>query len=279
MKQLEEWSRFARQTLDTGEKPHFAVRPEILEMHRRNIIRFTAGISRPSILVLGATPELADLALQSGGKVWRVDINPDMFGAAKPRETVDDRSAETCLHADWQSMDAIAAGSVDVVLGDAALNNVAHTDMGNVLSEIRRVTKPGGILSLKQIVCPDEMSANDKLEQVLLDFREQRISADEFRVLVRFNVFLHQHYDLQSKTLDAARVYQTVDSLAQQGIFNAVERELLLRSSGKIVHTIYSQQQQRRLFADCFGQCILQQPEGKRYYRHIFNVFLVTRQR
>ncbi len=146
---LNAWEDQARVLLDAGGRPHFAPDAVELACHRRVLEPHRRGPGTEAaarLLVLGATPELADLGLRLGFRVLRVDSSPRMFEAAALRQQVADRRREACLVADWRDLDAVGTGTVDAVVGDAALNNVADDDMDAVLAELRRVLVPGGIL-------------------------------------------------------------------------------------------------------------------------------------
>ena len=154
--QAGEWERKAQRILATGELPHFAPDADMLALQRR---RVTAHIStwgsNGTALILGATPELADLALGEGLRVVSVDRSAGMLAAAARRRGLSDPARETWIVGDWLDMGAIARGSMDVVLGDASLNNVPHRQIPALLDEIARITRTGSLISLRQIVLPD----------------------------------------------------------------------------------------------------------------------------
>ncbi|MCK4705173.1 MAG: class I SAM-dependent methyltransferase, partial [Gammaproteobacteria bacterium] len=155
MNQKKEWSKIAERILTTGVTPHFAPREETLKVHLSHINNLKTQNKKPNVVVLGATPELADLALKHQCMVYRVDNNPAMFDAAKPREKITDRKNETIIHNNWSDINLISDGKIDLVMGDASLNNVPTAQMLQVLNELNRITHSGSILSLKQIILPD----------------------------------------------------------------------------------------------------------------------------
>lgn len=129
MKQPDAWSRYAERILATGARLHFAPGPETLAVHACELAAARTRFGRaPEVLVLGATPELADLALGFGCRSRRVDCNPAMFAAAQKREQVRDRTGETYIEADWRPFDfrALCAPMVhehlDMVRDAAALD-------------------------------------------------------------------------------------------------------------------------------------------------------------
>jgi ubiquinone/menaquinone biosynthesis C-methylase UbiE len=116
-------------------------------------------------LVLGATPELRDGLCDFGYKAYSIDINLDMFLAMD--ELLKSKSQdEVLVRANWLD-NPLADGYFDVVLGDAVLPNVPWSERSRLLSEVKRVLKPGGIFLTRAFCVPDKKpfaSADEILE-------------------------------------------------------------------------------------------------------------------
>jgi len=112
-------------------KPPYRPNAEVVEA-----VRGALGVMPESVLLLGVTPELAEI----GRRTIAVDINPTMVAAIWPGNT----KARNVVRADWRQL-PIATGAVTVVLGDAAINNVPFpAGYHAVFAELRRVLAPGG---------------------------------------------------------------------------------------------------------------------------------------
>ena len=253
------WDARARRLLEGGADPHYAPDADELALYRRTLEPWCAHAERsaatPRLLVLGATPELADLGLELGFDVVRVDASPTMFEAARLRERVEDRGREQCLVADWRNLESLDTDSVHAVVGDAALNNVDHADMESVLEELQRVLPVGGILSLKQIVLPTTAGDRLELEPVLRARRAGELDDRTFRMLVRFWCFRRPALDPSRHVLDAAAVYRAVDEEREKGTWTDEEYALLLASRSDLRHTVYAAPTQKALFMRFFGSC------------------------
>ena len=275
------WDEQARRLLATRVLPHFAPDPSELQVHRRLLGAHRAGLPRrevaPRLLVLGATPELSDLGLELGYGVVRVDSSPAMFEAARWRETTEDRREETCLVADWRDLGPFDTGSVDAVVGDAALNNVAHADMAQVLRELRRVVRPGGVLSLKQIVLPDEEDAAPEFAAVLEARRRGALDWTAFRMLVRFWCFRAAAYDEATLVLDAARVYDAVDAEQAKGTWDESEVAHLAKSRSSLRHTVYPAGVQASLLRTGLGPCRRHTASDALHHRLFFPIYEIHR--
>jgi SAM-dependent methyltransferase len=114
----------------------------------------------PVVLVLGATPELCRLGVELGSRVIAVDNSADMLRTLWPVEA---RDTDSTICADWREI-PLPAKSVDVVLADGSLSALSFPqDYESLLSELRRLLRPGGCCSIRCFVQPDQ---NETIEQV-----------------------------------------------------------------------------------------------------------------
>lgn len=276
MRQPDEWARQAQRALAQGRTPHFAPQPEALALHRRHLDQQREASGRaPAVLVLGATPELADLALEAGCEVLRVDCNAAMLEAARPRQRVADRRRETVVLGDWLALDFQPPASIDLVLGDSALNNVPHAQMPALGTQLARVLRPGGSLSLRQIVLPDDLSPFDP-RRVVAAWRAGQASEREAYTALRFGSFLAAGHDPAQHTLDAARIFAAMDAFHAQGGLTPAELAFLDSRRSHVVHTVYTLRQQVDLLSQ-LGRCEVHACGIAPLVDAVFKVFRVTR--
>ena len=278
MKQPEAWSRYAERILATGARLHFAPEPETLAVHACELAAARTRLGRaPEVLVLGATPELADLALGFGCRSRRVDCNPAMFAAAHKREESRDRSGETCIEADWLDMPMLADASIDLVLGDNSLNNVAHEQMPRLLAELARVTHAGSVLSLRQFVFPNTpMPGSLSVGRVVARYRDGEFGAHEFSRALRYGSFVDAVWDPERRLFDAARVFEQIDAAHARGVFNTDEYAFMNGRRSQIQHTIYRHGEQVALFAP-LGRCRVERAGPVSDFEYAFAVWVIER--
>jgi len=258
-------------------KPHFAPSDQELVVHRKLLADLAITLPRPlTMLVLGATPELADLGLQHGCRVHVVDSSPSLLKAAEPRRTIADRSAETVHCADWRQITPIQDASVDFVIGDAALNNVAPADQPDVFAELRRVTHRRSLFSLKQIVLPDLLPARYEFDHTLAAFRAGQLSDTEFYTILRFASLSATLLQPDLHLLDSLQVFAAFEDKKNKGILSEAEFGFLNARRRETQHTIFRQSDQRQLFQDHLGDCEILSPHGGCHYNDIFNIFRMT---
>lgn len=277
------WDDEAKRLLESGARPHFAPDPVEIDMHRRILSAWRARVGDAlephRLLVLGATPELADLGLDLGFEVLRIDASSAMFEAARLREEARDRRNEECVVGDWRDLGTLADNTVHAVLGDAALNNVSHEDMSRVLGELQRVLVAGGILSLKQIVLPTTLGRRLELEPVLAARRKGDLDWTAFRMLVRFWCFRLAAYDPKTHAFDATQVYRAVEEEHAKGTWDAEEYAHLSRSRSTMRHTIYPAPTQATVFRRAFGAVRLKPASDALHHKLFFPHYEVTNSR
>lgn len=275
MKQPEAWAQHARAAIASGRRPHFAPSDDILAIMRERVEAFVARRGAGCLaVILGATPELADMALTAGCRVLRIDCNPAMFEAAAGRQTVADRCNETAAIGDWLHLDMIANGAADIVLGDSSLNNVPHAEMAQLLRELARITRPGSLLCLRQIVLPDEAVPAYEFPAALAAWRGARIARDEFYRMLRFYSFAVGAYDADNRVLDARLVFAEIHRRHAAGDLTDAEHEFLVSRDSEIRHTVYPCAEQRRLL-EALGACEVVSPKFAGGRCDLFKVFVI----
>lgn len=277
MKQIEQWSGYAERILATGERPHFAPEPETLEVHARVLDALRRTLGRPPLtLVLGATPELADLALEAACPVVRMDCNPAMFEAAARRQRKVPRARETIVVGDWLDMPEVQAGSIDLVLGDASLNNVPHAQMGRLMARLGRITHLGSVLSLRQVALPASVTRLHPIDRTVRRSRAGEIDAHTFSRLLRYACFVDEVYDADQRLLDAERVFECIDRSHRECRLSDDEHAFMNGRRSRIQHTVYLEAEQRRWF-EPLGECRIERAGAASDHEFLTNVWVTER--
>jgi SAM-dependent methyltransferase len=277
LKKPDQWSSYAARIVATGERLHFAPEPETLAAHGRVLEALRSTLGRaPLTLVLGATPELADLALERGCPVVRMDCNPAMFEAAACRQRDVDRSNERIVVGDWLEMPGIEAGSIDLVLGDASLNNVPHAQMGPLLAQLQRVCRPGSVLSLRQVALPAAVTQTHPLERTVRRFRAGELDRHTFSRLLRYACFVDPVYDSAQCLLDAGRVFECIEASHRNGLLNDDEYAFMNSRRSRIQHTVYVEAAQRSWF-EPLGRCRIERAGPASDHEFLTNLWVTER--
>jgi len=111
------------------------------------------GKKEPKVMILGATPELRDLAIKLGCTCLAVDVSLDMLVKMTAVMKYQDDPKNLTARADWLKLGEIfKRGGFNAVLADASLNNVPHQLYPAALKNIWQVLSPGGEFITKHFV-------------------------------------------------------------------------------------------------------------------------------
>ena len=277
MTKQDKWTHRAVEILRTVNRPLSAPTEDELEIYRQIIVRAKDHkLNQITVLILGMTPELADLTLLNMCLVFRVDHNPKMIDAAKMRQKVTHPNRDIVIQGDWLDMHMIEDGRVDLVLGDASLNNISHMQMPGMLDELLRVTHPGSQFSFKQFIIPDESIENHEFDSIMSLFRQGKIDVfDLFRIL-HFYSFISDAYDPRTRELHAPKVFDAIKRKHEEGALTDEEFKLLKSKRWNIVHTVYKYSEQKNILQR-LGQCSTLLPGSRPMYRHM-HMFSIDRE-
>ncbi len=127
-------------------------------------IFFKGDNKKIKALVLGATPELRDLLTELNIPSYCIDISPDMINFMSQlikRKNPD----EVIIKGNWLN-NPLADKYFDIVLGDCVISNVMWDQRMQLLSQIKRILKPGGHFLCRTLVMPEKNSYKT-LEELL----------------------------------------------------------------------------------------------------------------
>ena len=117
----------------------------------------------PTVLVMGVTPELCSLPLDSDSRFIALDKSFSMIeNLWRPRPDTQD----TAICGDWRSM-PLSRLSVDLALGDGSLSNLRYPDeYETAFRELRRVLRPTGRCLLR---CFMQLDERETIQNVIAD--------------------------------------------------------------------------------------------------------------
>jgi len=147
-----------------------------LKNYEKLLKKALVGRRLPRVLVLGATPELRDLAIKLDVETLAVDVSQDMLD--KMTEIMKYKNSPKNLFrlADWLALDkTLAHGSFDAVLADASLNNIAPERYDKMLKILSRLLKSGGhFITRHYVYLPEKLK--DSLAQVQAKYNQGRLN-------------------------------------------------------------------------------------------------------
>jgi SAM-dependent methyltransferase len=163
-----------------------------------------------SILLLGSTPEIRDLAAKYGMKITICDWSEEIFKALKLL-TKDENYKEGFSKQDWREMKFTE--KFDMVIGDCAITVVAYGDVGKVLENIREAVKENGLVI--QRIWARNKRQDYSLDDIARIFREKPENVHWYTQML-FPVFLH-YYDTENESLSGEEIYQKMQEDYEKG--------------------------------------------------------------
>lgn len=159
---------------DVWSRLRVPVRPgqEGLTLYRKTL----GNIAEKKVLILGATPELVDMALElQAEKIFSIERNPEIIEAMK-RLGKKDWSSVKLIAGDWLEENSDFYSSFNYIACDGGLLFLRYPDQWKLFFKlVHRYLSPGGIFVAKEWAEPPGKRDYDNLIQEMLDNFDVRI--------------------------------------------------------------------------------------------------------
>jgi len=175
-----ETNPFIRLFLEKWQDISAPIRPSDEECNLyEEYVERTASDCKSKLLILGATPELRDIALRNNLKPVCCDHDIRVWKAMK--FFMKESGEETYIHLDWLHMSIDV--KYDIVLGDYSLNMLPQDSLESYIKHTANLTKKGGFFiqrigtSRKELTVPMFVKA-------MKDYRENKLPISVFLYIV-----------------------------------------------------------------------------------------------
>lgn len=188
-----------------------AAGPGILNKYKEYFTSYVGNKKNAEVLILGATPELRDLALELGAQVYALDISEAMLNQASEIMKYRDHVDEKRLIGNWLEI-ALENSSVDLVVGDGVTNNIPVGKINDLFTEIKRVLKPGGYVLLRDLVNTQERSFCS-VEEIAARSRKEKWHKFDF--FYEFYCYTAESYNVKNQSISM----DALDHVLQEKIY------------------------------------------------------------
>lgn len=190
-------------------------------------------------LILGATPELRDLTIESGIESVAVDLSPKMMEKLSGLMDHEDHNLDKRIIKNWLKMN-FPESFFGIIMGDAPFINLATKEQNLRLAKIcSKVLNSEGFLIMRQVVYSENNKGYKDVLKLIEDFRNKKINWAEFFGELRLNVFKDKIYNKKTFQYDAKEVYEIIEDLHSKGIINQEEQDLVNKFRNDIINTFY----------------------------------------
>jgi hypothetical protein len=154
-------------------------------LYDRLIKEYSDGKSS-SFLILGATPELRDIALRHADRPVGCDIDARVWEAMK--RFMKESGEEEFIHGDWMDMPENIA--YDIVLGDCPINMLPDDFHSPLIKKIASLTKKGG-MSIMRIGTSRASLIPEVFAKAVDDYRKNSCPISLWRFTIMFAISIN----------------------------------------------------------------------------------------
>lgn len=257
---------FTERTLHEAGSPN---RQEI-EAYRIFLKRGLPQQKESSVLVLGMTPSLRNLALEAGCRIMSIDRNLDAISFFKDWILPEYSSRETIVNCDWKEILHILNAPVNTILGDGVFGNILSLEEHrNILQKLKASLNKDGVMIFRKILVPPCLSIEDKQAEKIIDrFRMGLLTEAEFGFDMRIFGSYVEAYDLQKYTLNNKIVFDRYHNWLKEGKILQRELEIVNRYYFGGLNLIPPQEIWEKFLRDAGLKFEIKTLKGKSWYEY-----------
>lgn len=238
------------------------------------IAAYARGIALPRhhgrALVMGMTPELRRLALQSYRQVISLDRNPEAVRVYRDWIDPSDAPREQIVLGDWRALADHLPCRVNTALGDGIFANLSEADEHLLLLRlIGRSLEVEGKLVTRLTVIPEGFEAADYTpDDLTARYRRGELDDAEFGFALRKMSLLDRYYDPATYVLDNAAIFADLDQRHQRGELSDGERAAAWRYHFAGPNILLPQEKWEDLLSEAGFEFRIQRCHGKHWYTY-----------
>lgn len=245
MTHLTQGWRIAKQRgIKSNRIPPFAPSLKEQEFYKKYLLAVLAYNKLPKrALILGATPELRDIAINVGLESIAVDISEEMMKKFSCIMRNQGSELDKRIINDWLEMD-FPHNYFGAIMGDASFNNlVTKKDNEQLVSTCGNLLAKGGYLVLRQVLYAKNYKGYIDAKKVISDYRSGKIEWEDFFMELRINSFKNQVYSPDSFQYNAEKAFKLIDSLYDNKFLSQSEYESINTFRNNVINTFYPNQE------------------------------------
>lgn len=208
------------------------------------------------VLVLGATPEIRDLAIELGAECTAVDISRNVLESLTKAMKYKDDKKNKFVCDDWFNMCSIfPKNSFDMILGDCSFNNVPFLRCGEMFQICKNLLKKDGCIITRQIFYFDHKMPRltSQLVDELNELNARKMTPMGFIFeTAMFSEIAYKSYNYATKELRWAGVHDDMMQMSKGMVSPNKEHILNFLEQTKTITTIVPTEKE---FLDSATKC------------------------
>lgn len=184
--------------------------PDKIEVQKMKELLQQYVVPGDAVLVLGATPELRNIALELGCKVLSMDINLEMISKREKNVTTKDHDRDVVARSNWLQPWFVKEHFFKAVIGDTCFTNLPYPQMIELFGIIKRLLQKEGVIIVRHAVLYDEHTP----DQLVSLYKQGEITAKDMIILTHMNRHFKRPY--VNKTVDMNTAFEHVASFLKK---------------------------------------------------------------
>jgi len=230
-----------------------------LEVYKGLLKKYRNQESITKIMILGATPELRDLASRFYAQVTVIDANKQMIDAMTGLRRY--ATPENIIISRWQKLSLKT--KQNIVIGDTILNMLNRNDISRVIRKVvAEVLAPNGYFWHRTAMYSPKK--NVKTMPVIKDWRNKKIDIGDVRWLIGM-YSKYKSYNPLTQIDDKEVFIDNIKKLYFEGLITKAEFNRFCRYDDKVKLTIFKKSEWEQLFSKAFKIKKIITPQGHLY--------------
>ena len=200
-------------------------------------------------LILGATPELRDLAIKHGFKSHAVDLSKDVLKKYSSIMKYKNHKYNIPIVKNWLNM-KFKDNFFGIILGDMSLNNLAtKKDNLKLVKIMKKVLAPKGMFATRHFLYLKTVKPMP-LKKLLKAYRGKKITYADFVAELRSLTYKDRVYNEKTYQYDAKKNFDLIDLDYKKGLFTEKEYRGIAPFRNNVINTFYPEDKFISLFED-----------------------------
>jgi|SRR3989338_2203540 len=216
-------------------KPPVAPTKAEYDFYDRYIKKVSKETKNRNSFILGATPELLDIALENNFVAYCLDLSKKIIDFCNSIMKYKDSPNKKLKQGNWIDMN-FKNDFFSIVLGDAPFINMSTKEHNEELFNIlNKQIMPKEYLVIRHLALPN-LKPIPKSKLVSL-YRQRKITFPDFFMELRIIIYQDKVYNKRTYQYDSKRNFDLIEEDYKKNIFNKKERDKLMAYRTNVINT------------------------------------------
>jgi ubiquinone/menaquinone biosynthesis C-methylase UbiE len=263
MKDVQPWDFSDKKVYESRSKRRPPTAPDAAELAiYEKYAKLASKSSIKNSLVLGATPELRDIAIKNGFVGYAVDISKNVSELFTSLMDYKDDPNNKMIIGDWLEMN-FKDNFFSLVMADASFCNLPTKELNEKLIKILKdIISPKGYFVSRNIFFPT--IERIPVKELVKSYRANKISLADFFMIIRTVSYMPQLYSEDTYQYDAKKNFDIIEEEYKKGVFNKEEFDTIMGWKNNIINTFYPEKEFIKMFENN-GFKLVERFEGKNF--------------